>query len=125
MAQSILTSTKKTLGLVEADTSFDLDIKLHINSILAVLSQVGIGPEEGFTVEDSTPTWEDFVGTDKRLNLVKSYVYLKVRMLFDPPTTSFAIESFEKQASEFEWRLNVHREGESWTSPFPPEVLEV
>ena len=120
MAQSILTSTKKILGLVEADTSFDPDIMLHINSVLAVLNQVGIGPEEGFTIEDSTPTWEAFFGTDKRLSLVKSYVYLKVRLLFDPPTTSFALESFKEQATELEWRLNVHREGESWTSPFPP-----
>lgn len=120
MAQSILISTKKTLGLVEADTSFDLDIMLHINSILAVMTQVGIGPEEGFTIEDSTATWEAFVGTDKRLSLVKSLVYLRVRMLFDPPTTSFVIASFEKQIAEFEWRLNVQREGESWVNPFPP-----
>lgn len=120
MAQSILTSTKKILGLVEADTSFDLDIMLHINSVLAILNQVGIGPEEGFTIEDSTPTWEAFVGTDKRLSLVKTYVYLRVRMLFDPPSTSFVISSMEKQLGELEWRLNVIREGESWTSPFPP-----
>ena len=122
MAQSILNSTKKILGLTEDDTSFDLDILLHINSVLAILTQVGIGPEEGFTIEDSTPTWEAFVGTDKQLSLVKTYVYLKVRLVFDPPTTSFAIESFNEQVRELEWRLNVHREGESWTSPFPLEV---
>lgn len=120
MAQSILTSTKKTLGLLEADTSFDPDIVLHINSVLAILSQVGIGPEGGFTIEDSTPTWEAFIGTDKELSLVKSYVYLKVRLLFDPPGTSFALDSFKQQAAELEWRLNVHREGASWVSPFPP-----
>jgi hypothetical protein len=119
VAQSILTSTKKMLGLLEDDTSFDLDIMLHINSVLAVLNQVGIGPEEGFTIEDSAPTWEAFVGTDKTKSLVKSYVYLKVRLLFDPPATSFAIESFKEQIGELEWRLNVNREGESWTSPFP------
>ena len=122
MAQSILNSTKKILGLAEDDTSFDLDVLLHINSVLAILTQVGIGPEEGFTIEDSTPTWEAFVGTDKQLSLVKTYVYLKVRLVFDPPTTSFAIESFNEQVKELEWRLNVHREGESWTSPFPLEV---
>jgi len=122
VAQSILNSTKKILGLTEDDTSFDLDILLHINSVLAILTQVGIGPEEGFTIEDSTPTWEAFVGTDKQLSLVKTYVYLKVRLVFDPPTTSFAIESFNEQVRELEWRLNVHREGESWTSPFPLEV---
>jgi len=122
VAQSILNSTKKILGLAEDDTSFDLDVLLHINSVLAILTQVGIGPEEGFTIEDSTPTWEAFVGTDKQLSLVKTYVYLKVRLVFDPPTTSFAIESFNEQVKELEWRLNVHREGESWTSPFPLEV---
>jgi hypothetical protein len=122
VAQSILNSTKKILGLAEDDTSFDLDILLHINSVLAILTQVGIGPEEGFTIEDSTPTWEAFVGTDKQLSLVKTYVYLKVRLVFDPPTTSFAIESFNEQVKELEWRLNVHREGESWTNPFPLEV---
>jgi hypothetical protein len=122
VAQSILNSTKKILGLAEDDTSFDLDILLHINSVLAILTQVGIGPEEGFTIEDSTPTWEAFFGTDKQLSLVKTYVYLKVRLVFDPPTTSFAIESFNEQVKELEWRLNVHREGESWTNPFPLEV---
>jgi hypothetical protein len=122
VAQSILNSTKKILGLAEDDTSFDLDVLLHINSVLAILTQVGIGPEEGFTIEDSAPTWEAFVGTDKQLSLVKTYVYLKVRLVFDPPTTSFAIESFNEQVKELEWRLNVHREGESWTSPFPLEV---
>jgi hypothetical protein len=122
VAQSILNSTKKILGLAEDDTSFDLDVLLHINSVLAILTQVGIGPEEGFTIEDSTPTWEAFVGTDKQLSLVKTYVYLKVRLVFDPPTTSFAIESFNEQVKELEWRLNVHREGESWTNPFPLEV---
>lgn len=122
MAQSILDSTKKVLGLAESDTSFDLDIVLHINSVLAILTQIGIGPVEGFTIEDSTPTWEAFVGTDKQLSFVKTYVYLKVRLVFDPPATSFAIDSFKEQIKELEWRLNVHREGESWTSPFPVVV---
>lgn len=122
MAQSILDSTKKVLGLEESDTSFDLDIVLHINSVLAILTQIGIGPVEGFTIEDSTPTWEAFVGTDKQLSFVKTYVYLKVRLVFDPPATSFAIDSFKEQIKELEWRLNVHREGESWTSPFPVVV---
>lgn len=122
MAQSILDSTKKVLGLEESDTSFDLDIVLHINSVLAILTQIGIGPVEGFTIEDSAPTWEAFVGTDKQLSFVKTYVYLKVRLVFDPPATSFAIDSFKEQIKELEWRLNVHREGESWTSPFPVVV---
>uniref|UniRef100_A0AAU7GYC9 Virion structural protein n=1 Tax=Streptomyces phage Scarif TaxID=3158858 RepID=A0AAU7GYC9_9CAUD len=120
MAQSILNSTKKILGLGENDTSFDVDIMLHINSVISVLTQVGIGPAEGFMIEDATATWDAFVGDDPRLNLVKTYVYLRVRLLFDPPGTSFVIDSMEKQISEFEWRLNVQREEESWVDPTLP-----
>jgi len=120
VAQSILNSTKKILGLGENDTSFDVDIMLHINSVISVLTQVGIGPAEGFMIEDATATWDAFVGDDPRLNLVKTYVYLRVRLLFDPPGTSFVIDSMEKQISEFEWRLNVQREEESWVDPTLP-----
>jgi hypothetical protein len=116
--QSILNSTKKVVGLSETDTSFDLDILLHINSVFSVLNQIGIGPVEGFMVEDSAVTWDTFMGNDPRLNSVKTYVYLRVRLLFDPPNTSFVIESMNKQIAEFEWRLNVQREDEEWTNPF-------
>ncbi|QEQ93504.1 hypothetical protein SEA_GIRLPOWER_5 [Streptomyces phage GirlPower] len=122
MPQSILNTTKKILGLPETDTSFDLDVMTHINGILSVLTQVGIGPSNGFMIEDSTATWEDFVGGDPRLNMVKMYVYLRVRLVFDPPSTSFVIDSMNKQISEFEWRLNVQREEEQWTDPNPEEV---
>lgn len=117
MAQSILTSVKKVLGLTEADTSFDVDITMHINSVLATLNQVGIGPAEGFMIEDADDTWDSFFGSDPRLNSVKSYVYLRVRLLFDPPGTSYALASMEKQITEFEWRLNVQREEEAWQDP--------
>lgn len=120
MAQSILTSTKKILNIGESDTSFDTDVLLHINSVLSVLTQVGIGPAEGYMIEDSTATWDAFIGDDPRLNLVKTYVYLRVRLLFDPPGTSFVIDSMEKQIAEFEWRLNVQREEESWIDPTLP-----
>lgn len=122
MAQSILTSVKKILGIVEDDTSFDVDIVLHINSVFSILEQVGIGPVDGFMIEDAEPTWDDFV-TDRRLNSVKTYVYLRVRLLFDPPSTSFVIESMNKQISELEWRLNVVREGDSWVDPDPQPVM--
>jgi hypothetical protein len=122
VAQSILTTTKKILGVGETDTSFDLDIMTHINGMISVLTQVGIGPPEGFMIEDSTATWEDFVGTDPRLNMVKMYIYLRVRLIFDPPGTSFVIESMNKQVAEFEWRLNVQREEESWVDPDPEEI---
>lgn len=120
MEPSILKSTKKILGVGEADTSFDVDIMLHINSVLSVLNQVGIGPANGYAIEDDTATWDSFIGTDPRLNLVKTYLYLKVRLLFDPPGTSYAIDAMEKQIAEFEWRLNVMREEESWIDPTIP-----
>lgn len=118
MAQSILTSVKKVLGIAETDTSFDVDILLHTNSVFSILNQIGIGPDAGFMIEDSSAMWEDFV-TDKRLISVKTYVYARVRLLFDPPSTSYAIESMNKQIAEIEWRLNVQREGTSWTDPNP------
>ncbi len=117
MEPSILKSTKKILGVGETDTSFDVDIITHINAVLSVLTQVGIGPDNGYMIEDDSATWDAFIGTDPRLNLVKTYLYLKVRLLFDPPGTSYAIDAMEKQIAEFEWRLNVMREEESWTDP--------
>jgi len=115
--QRILISVKKVLGLPEADTSFDVDITMHINTVLATLTQVGIGPAEGFMIEGAADTWDAFIGNDKRLNAVRTYVYLRVRLLFDPPQTSFVIDSMQKQIQEFEWRLNVQREEELWTDP--------
>lgn len=117
MAQSILASTKKVLGVPEADTSFDVDIVMHINSELAVLSQIGIGPAEGFMIDGSDETWDAFTGPGPRLNMAKSYVYTRLKLLFDPPGTSFAIESLEKLAGEYLWRLNVLREEEAWQDP--------
>lgn len=117
MSDSILTSTKKALGILEDYTAFDVDILMHINSVFSILNQLGIGPADGFMIEDSTPTWVDFLEEDSRLNLVKSYVYLRVRLLFDPPTTSYLIDSTRKQSEEFEWRLNVYREGTAWVAP--------
>lgn len=110
MTQSILDSTKKVLGLPADYTPFDVDIVMHINSVFFTLHQLGVGPDEGFTIEDSNAVWEDFM-LGERVQAVKSYMYLRVRLLFDPPSTSFAIESLKRQAEEFEWRLNVHMEG--------------
>jgi hypothetical protein len=121
VAQSILTNVKKILGIAESDTSFDLDIVIHINSAFSTLNQLGIGPAEGFEIEDSTTTWDAFV-TDKRMSSLKSYIYLRVRLLFDPPSTSFALDSMQKQIEQIEWRLNVVREGDSWTDPDPQPV---
>lgn len=109
VARSILNTIKKALGLDPSYDVFDTDIVMHINSTFATLNQLGVGPEEGFSIEDDSATWQDFLGlveTNKLLS-VKSYMYLKVRLLFDPPTTSFAIDAMKKNAEEYEWRLNV------------------
>lgn len=116
---SILTTTKKVLGLDEAYTAFDLDVTTHINTAFSTLSQVGVGPDEGFFIEDSTTEWDAFDVPANQLHMVKSYVYLRVRMLFDPPGTSFLIEAMNNQIKELEWRLNMFREV---ALPDPEEV---
>lgn len=111
MSDSILTTVKKLVGIDESYDAFDLDIITHINSALSTLDQLGIGPEEGFMIEDDSATWDDFLGDDNRLNSVKSLIGLKVRVVFDPPATSFTLDAFNKQIEELQWRLNVYREG--------------
>lgn len=110
---SILDTTKQMVNLEAEDTAFDLDIITHINSVFFVLNQLGVGPSQGFTITDNTKTWSTYTGTDK-IELVKSYMFLKVRLLFDMPQNSFTIEAMKSQATEMEWRLNVHMEGVKW-----------
>lgn len=105
--ESILTSIKKLLGIDEEYTQFDSDIIMHINSVFLNLTQLGVGPSEGFLIEDGTATWDDFIGDSNQLQAVKSYVYLKVKLLFDPPLSSSVTESMNRMISELEWRLNV------------------
>lgn len=105
--ESILTSIKKMLGIVEEYEHFDPDLIMHINSALSVLTQIGVGPSEGFQIRDANDSWIDFIPDDSKLQLVKSYIYLKVRLLFDPPQSSAAMTSINQQISEFEWRLQV------------------
>jgi hypothetical protein len=107
MTDSILNSTKKLLGIAADYTAFDLDVMTHINSAFLTLDQIGVGPTGGFLIEDAEAEWWDLLGDDPRLNAVKTFVYLKVRVAFDPPTTSFAIGAMEKQIQELEWRLMV------------------
>jgi hypothetical protein len=117
VAQSIINSIKKVSGLTEDDDSFDLDVLMHVNSIFSDLTQLGLGPDEGFEVEDASTTWDAFTDNSKQQNSVKTYVYLRLRLIFDPPTTSYAIESMDKQIQKAEWRLNVEREGRLWQDP--------
>lgn len=104
---SILTSIKKLLGITEDYTHFDTDIVMHINSVFSILTQLGVGPPEGFYIQDKTTIWDEYITDPNKIEMVKSYMYLKVRLLFDPPSSSSVIEAFNKQISEFEWRLNV------------------
>lgn len=105
--ESILTSIKKLLGIEEEYTQFDNDIIMHINTVFLNLTQLGVGPAEGFFIEDDAATWDDFIGDSTELQAVKTYVYLKVKLLFDPPLSSSVIESMNRMISELEWRLNV------------------
>ena len=105
--ESILTSTKKLLGISEEYEHFDKDLIMHINSVLLILNQLGVGPANPFFIVDKEDTWDDFLEDSTALELVKSYVYLKVKLLFDPPLSSAVIESANRMISEFEWRLNV------------------
>lgn len=123
MENSILKSTKKILNISPTYTAFDLDIIIHINSSFSVLNQMGIGPVEGFAIEDESSGWDDLGLPQNQLSLVRTYVYLKTRMLFDPPTTSFAIEAMNEQIKEHEWRLSTFRE---WSlDPVDPMIVVV
>lgn len=116
---SILTDTKKVLGITEDYQIFDADLKMHINSVLSILTQLGLGPSEGFAISDSTDEWSDFVD-DTRLISVQTYVYLRVRLLFDPPQTSYLQTVIKEQYQELEWRLSTQRELVAWIDPNPP-----
>ena len=109
---SILTSIKKMLGISEDYTQFDADLIMHINSVFLNLTQLGIGPASGFTIEDETTEWTDFINNNAQLQAVKSYIYLKVKLLFDPPLSSAVIESTNRMIAELEWRLNVAAESD-------------
>ena len=105
--ESILTSIKKLLGITEDYEHFDGELMIHINSVFAVLNQLGVGPNAGFVIADKSFVWKDFLNDDKTLEFVKTFVYLKVRLLFDPPQSAAVIEAINRQASEYEWRILV------------------
>lgn len=112
MEDSILKSVKKILGIAADYTAFDLDILTHINSTFGVLTQLGIGPVDGFMIEDDAATWDSYGVPQNQLNLIRTYVYLKARLLFDPPATSYLITLAEEQIKEYEWRINHSREND-------------
>ena len=115
MNDSILTSIKKLLGITEEYTHFDADIMMCINSVFINLTQLGIGPSNGFKIENSGNTWDEYIddsNSDILLSAVKTYIYLKVKLIFDPPLNSSVMESIKQQISELEWRLNMQVESE-------------
>jgi len=121
---SILDSIKKPLQVQFDYDVFDHDIMMHINSVFFTLGQLGIGPEGGYQISDADDTWDAFLGDDPMLNSVKSYMYLRVRMLFDPPSNSFTQTAMKEQIQELEWRLNNYREGKIWPSQIVVVVPE-
>ena len=102
---SILVSIKKLLGLTDTYTPFDADIIMHINTVFMTLHQLGVGPSAGFKIEDETDGWDAYLSDSILLEAAKSYVYMKVKLMFDPPSSSFVIESYKNLCSELEWRL--------------------
>lgn len=109
--ESILISIKKLLGNTEDYDNFDTDIIIHINTAFTTLNQLGVGPSDGFSIADSEAKWSDYINPeDKNFNSVKTYIYLKVKMLFDPPLNSTVIDAIQQQIRELEWRLNVESE---------------
>lgn len=109
--ESILVYVKKLLGIQSDYNHFDPDIIYGINAAFAVLTQLGVGPESGFSISDDSTKWDEFVPDTTRLSLIKPYVYLKTKMLFDPPSSNVLTDSINKTISEYEFRLNVVSDG--------------
>lgn len=105
--ESILTSIKKLLGITEEYEHFDADLIMHINSVLMILSQMGVGPEGGFRIVDKADLWEDIVSETDDLEAIRTYIYLKVKLMFDPPSSSAVMEATNRMISELEWRLYI------------------
>jgi hypothetical protein len=121
---SILKTVKSALGLDVTDTSFDAEVILFTNTVLATLNQIGVGPEAGFQIVDAAATWDNLLGTDLRLNNVQTYIYTKVRLLFDPPQSAKGVEAMETVAKELEIRIYLAREAATWVPPAPDPLSE-
>lgn len=105
---SVLTSIKKLLGITEEYDQFDQDLIIHINTVLMVLTQIGVGPSDGMIIKDSSTTWNDILSDTSNIEAVKTYVYLKVKMIFDPPSSSSVSDAMNRAINEYEWRLNIN-----------------
>ena len=109
---SILLSVKKMLGIDAEYTIFDPDIIIHINAAFAVLNQIGVGPEEGFMIEGETEVWDQYI-LDYNFVMAKTFIFLKVKLAFDPPSSSALLESMNRQLDELTWRLEVQGDNDS------------
>lgn len=107
ISNSILETVKKLVGVDIDYGVYDIDLIVAINSSFMILHQLGVGPEKPFTISDSSATWQDFFGDEEVFALAKSYIYLRTRLLFDPPSSGVLHEAVERQISEFEWRMQV------------------
>jgi|SRR4051794_15698595 hypothetical protein len=127
MEQSILKSTKKVLQIGPDDKSFDLDILTHINSAFSTLHDLGVGPEEGFIIEDESAVWGEFLAEDiSQMSRVRLFVFLQSRLLFDPPTTTFHLTAAQAQLDQLTWRISVKREESDWVDPdLPIDIMVV
>lgn len=117
--ESILNSIKQVLNINADDKTFDVDVIMHINAAFSTLSQLGVGPQDGLFVTSEAQTWSSFEVPENQLHMAKSYVFLKVKSLFDPPSTGFHTTAMDRQIEQFEWRLNMLREE---ALPDPEEV---
>lgn len=124
MSSSILESTKLMLGIPVEHTAFDLPIIGHINTVLADLTQLGVGPEAGFEIVNNEAVWADFLGPNPQLNAVKSYVYMRVRLLFDPPSIGFVLSAMKEQIDKMEWKINVLVDNEVSPAIVVPSIPE-
>ena len=107
IVDSILTTIKEMLGITEEYTHFDIDIIAHINTALSILSQIGVTKTKGFSIRDSWATWDSIINPGTDLEMIKTYIFMKVKLIFDPPQSSGAVESMKQLISEFEWRISV------------------
>ena len=104
--ESIFLSVKKALNITPEDDAFDTDILIHLNSVLSKLNQLGVGPEIPLQINDDSTTWDELY-SDPKYSFIRSYIYLSVRLLFDPPSTTTMYEAFQRKIEELEWRLYV------------------
>ena len=126
MTDSIFSSVKKVVGLLGDDGSFDEDVLLHINSVVSTLRQLGLSIPADFYVRDDVQTWQNLLGEFRDLDLVKSYMVMKVRLMFDPPSSSFGLASMKEMVTELEWRINVLTDQPNSVPVLPsPEGSEV